>query len=139
MYYAPETMKASSFKLPDVTRKEFALWLLRRRKRHKVTGASMFPLLKPGDEILYDKRAYRHESPEVGDIVVALHPSKRDFRIVKRVTRRREDGTFNLQGENPFETTDFKAVPASKILGKVTCVFYRAENNNSEDKNRKAI
>lgn len=96
----------------------------------------MFPLLKPGDEILYDFRAYFRKPPEVGDIVVARHPSRRELKIVKRVSRVHENGTFDLQGENPFESTDFNAVPRGKILGKVTCIFYPAASRDEQNRNK---
>ncbi len=117
-------MKATSFVIPQISRREYFLWLLRRRKRFKVAGASMFPLLKPGDEVLIDQRAYNHNRPESGDIVVAWHPGRSDLKIIKRVAAVFEDGTVSLQGENPFESTDFNRVSPGKIIGKVTCVFY---------------
>ena len=83
----------------------------------------MIPLLKPGDEVLLDPRAYRHMAPEIGDIVVVPHPAKPNLKIIKRIAAVHLDGTVNLQGENPFESTDFDAVPAGTILGKVTSRF----------------
>ena len=40
--------------LADSNFKEIVLWLLRLRRRFRVTGASMFPLLSEGDEVLID-------------------------------------------------------------------------------------
>ena len=120
-------MKESSFKLPEISRKEYLRWLLRKRRRFKVTGLSMFPVLKPGDEVLIDPKAYYISQPEVGDIVVACHPARIDYKIIKRIASLLPDGALNLQGENPFESTDFNRVPASKIIGKVTSMFFSEE------------
>jgi hypothetical protein len=83
----------------------------------------MFPLLKPDEEVLVNMRAYRKSAPLVGDIVVALHPSRKGLEIIKRVAAVNPDGSFHLKGENPFETSDYRALPAGKILGKVIARF----------------
>ena len=105
---------------------ELLLWLLRKRKRFRVTGNSMLPLLQPGEEILVNLSAYQKSFPEVGDIVVANHPNRPNFQIVKRVTLVNEDGNCFLIGDNPTESTDsrsFGTVNPNKILGKVTSRF----------------
>ena len=116
-------MKGSTFRLPEISRPEFVLWLLRKRKRFKVQGASMYPLLRPGDEVLVDPRAYSRKPPEIGDLVIAQHPTRKELKLVKRVAGLHADGSLDLQGENPFETTDFNGLPANAILGRVTCLF----------------
>ncbi len=111
--------------LPDANAKELLLWALRRRDRFQVTGRSMVPLLKPGEEVLVDGCAYRGRRPEPGDLVVARHPA-RDLKLVKRVVAVREDGACLLSGDNPRESSDsrqFGAVPLDHILGRVTCRF----------------
>ncbi len=87
----------------------------------------MTPLLKPGEEILIDPRAYRHIPPKVGDIVVARHPYQKHLRLVKRVTLVLEDGRCFLKGDNPIESTDsrsFGLVDSQHIIGKVTSRFF---------------
>jgi phage repressor protein C with HTH and peptisase S24 domain len=103
---------------------EFLRWLLRTRRRLTVTGASMFPILKPDDQILYDRGAYRRRRPRAGDIVVSHHPQGEDFKVIKRVVRIHPDGRLDLQGENPFESTDFNGVDPGKIIGRVTSIFF---------------
>lgn len=125
------SMKETAFKLPDLSRKEFIYWVFRRRKRMTVVGASMYPLLKPGDEVLWNPFGYRKNQPEIGDIVIAWHPGRSNLKIIKRISAVLPDGTLNLQGENPFESTDYFRVPASKILGKVTCIFLMAEEKRA--------
>ncbi|NEN99873.1 MAG: nickel-type superoxide dismutase maturation protease [Moorea sp. SIO3I7] len=106
---------------------ELALLILRKRLRFRVTGVSMTPLLKPGEEILIDPRAYRHIPPKVGDIVVARHPYQNHLRLVKRVTLVLEDGRCFLKGDNRLESTDsrsFGLVDSQQIIGKVTSRFF---------------
>ncbi|HUF37077.1 MAG TPA: S24/S26 family peptidase [Anaerolineales bacterium] len=107
---------------------EFILWLLNRRIRFTVKGSSMFPILKPGDQVLIDPSAFRRRSPNVGEIVVALHPGGEALKIIKRVAKVHPDGQLDLQGENLFETTDYRAVEPGKILGKVTSIFSAHED-----------
>jgi len=112
--------------LPGASWQEFLLWLVGRRRRFRVTGGSMLPLLQPQEEVLADPHAYRHAPPEPGDIVVAEHPDRPKFWLVKRVLLVRENGDCVLVGDNPDASTDsrtFGAVPAIKILGRVTSRF----------------
>ncbi|MGB0385748.1 MAG: nickel-type superoxide dismutase maturation protease [Ardenticatenaceae bacterium] len=112
--------------LPDLTLREFLLWLFRFRQRFRVTNNSMLPLLKPGDEMLVDPRAYRGKSPTPGDIVIAQHPNQTDLQIVKRVASVGEDGRCVLIGDNRRFSSDsrsFGAVDCDLILGRVSCRF----------------
>ncbi len=103
--------------------RELLLWLLQRRRRFRVTGMSMFPALKPGDDVLINPRAYWQEQPNAGDIVVVRHPYRRDVRLVKRVDSVLDDGRSFLIGDNPDESTDSRAfgrVKLERIVGRVT-------------------
>ena len=111
--------------LPEINYREFFCWLLRRRKRFRVTGNSMLPVLQPEAEILVDTQAYAKTLPEIGDIVVAIHPLDRGL-MIKRVALVEEDGSCVLLGDNKLESSDsrtFGAVSAMQILGKVTSRF----------------
>ena len=108
--------------MQDSNFKELLLWLIRLRRRFRVTGASMFPLLTAGDEVLVDPRAYRQQPPQIGDIVVAQHPTQADLQIIKRVAQVMGDGRFHLQGDNANESSD-SLVPPNLILGRVTSKF----------------
>lgn len=86
----------------------------------------MFPVLREGDEVLYDPRAYRHAPPRAGDVVVARHPQRKHVQIIKRVTAVQRDGRLFLQGDNPDASTDsrdFGTVSPAQVLGKVTSIF----------------
>ncbi|MDY6782278.1 MAG: nickel-type superoxide dismutase maturation protease [Cyanobacteriota bacterium] len=114
--------------VPDVNGLEFALWLLGRRQRLQVSGNSMLPLLRPGDEVLVNFRVYRDRSPVEGEIVVARHPHQPGVKIVKRVIAVLEDGRFILMGDNKGESTDsrhFGSVALAQIAGKVVSLFAR--------------
>lgn len=112
--------------LQDINYWELLLWLLRKRKRFRVTGLSMTPLLQPGEEILVDFHAYHQSFPQVGDLVIAAHPYYSDLRIIKRVVSVAEDGYCFLQGDNLAQSTDsrsFGMVSIEKICGRVTGRF----------------
>ena len=105
---------------------ELLLWLLRKRKRFRVTGLSMTPLLQPGEEILVDLHAYQKSFPQVGEIVIAAHPYYSDLHIIKRVVFVAEDGSCFLQGDNLTESSDsrsFGTIDLDKIIGRVTSRF----------------
>ena len=109
--------------LKESSWRELLLWLSGFRKRFRVIGTSMVPLLRPGDEVLVNPRAYRQTVPQVGDIVVSRHPYRVDVRLVKRITTLLEDGRCLLEGDNPSDSTDsrsFGAVAPQRILGRVT-------------------
>ncbi len=106
---------------------EFCYWLLGLRRRYRVAGVSMQPLLSSGDEVLVDPRAYRRQSPRIGDIVVAQHPVQPGLQIIKRVATIDALGIYHLQGDNPdpSQSSDSR-VPAGLILGRVTSLFANA-------------
>jgi len=90
----------------------------------------MAPLLRPGDEVLVDMRAYRQMRPCLGDIVVARHPYRSDLLLIKRVAQVLENGSCTLEGDNPTESTDsraFGSLPPECILGRVTSRFAKSE------------
>ncbi len=105
---------------------DILLWISRRRRRFRVTGLSMLPLLQPGDEILVNFKAYQQSNPQPGDIIVGQHPYKPQTRIVKRVTEVKPDGSCFVQGDNLAESTDsrvFGWMSSQQILGQVTSRF----------------
>jgi nickel-type superoxide dismutase maturation protease len=94
----------------------------RRRRRYRVAGDSMYPLLRDGDEIEVDLDAYRDGGPEPGDVVLVRHPFKRGVEMVKRVLRIEGDGRVFLIGEDPLESRDsrgFGPVRGELVLGRV--------------------
>ena len=105
---------------------DLLLWVMRLRRRVRVTGASMFPLLQAGDEVLVDMRAFRRHPPRVGDVVVVRHPHRAELKMVKRVTAVFPDNQYHVTGDNPAASTDsrdFGAVTLEHILGRVTSRF----------------
>lgn len=105
---------------------DLLLWLLGRRKRFRVTGLSMTPLLQPGEEVLVDLYAYQTSFPQIDDLVIAIHPQNCDLQIIKRVVAVAEDGSCFLQGDNLAQSNDsrsFGAIALQQILGRVTSRF----------------
>lgn len=82
----------------------------------------MAPFLRHGEEVLADPAAYVHHLPTAGDIVVARHPFRADVLVIKRVIGEAGDGSYELRGDNPTESTDsrdFGLVRHELILGRV--------------------
>ncbi|MER6330076.1 nickel-type superoxide dismutase maturation protease [Streptomyces sp. NPDC001034] len=82
----------------------------------EVTGPSMVPTLRHGDQLLV--RYGGVVGP--GDIVVLRHPFQQDLLVVKRAVERREGGWWVL-GDNPYaggDSTDYGVVPEELILGR---------------------
>ena len=96
---------------PHAGSKEILLWLLRRRRRFRIEGHSMEPVLREGDEVLVKslpphplltspiqgEEIPKNSPPlvggarggvldrvRVGDVVVAEHPKRRGFMVVKQ-------------------------------------------------------
>ncbi|HIK45992.1 MAG TPA: nickel-type superoxide dismutase maturation protease [Leptolyngbyaceae cyanobacterium M65_K2018_010] len=98
-------------------------WWLGRRRRFRVIGQSMQPLLQPGEEVLINPQAYRQRLPQPGDLVVAQHPGQPDLRLIKWVAYRQGEACF-LRGLNETASTDsrtFGPVGRAALLGQVIC------------------
>ena len=83
----------------------------------EVVGGSMEPTLRAGDVCVVRKT----NRISVGDVIVALHPDREDFLLVKRAIRRDGD-TWWIEGDNATSSDDsrlFGPVPRSLIFGKV--------------------
>ena len=94
----------------------------RRRRRFRVSGDSMYPVLRDGDEVDVDLDAFRSRAPSPGEIVLARHPFKRDTVMVKRVARIESDGRVFVVGEDPLGSSNsrgFGALSPDAILGLV--------------------
>ena len=84
------------------------------------------PLLQPGEEILVDIKAYENKLPQLGDLVIAIHPDSPNLRLIKRVAQVSEDGHCFLIGDNTSASTDsrsFGLVALEQIIGRVTSRF----------------
>jgi nickel-type superoxide dismutase maturation protease len=84
-----------------------------------VTGPSMVPALRHGDQLLVDIRSVRRP-PRAGDVVVVQLPDRP--LSVKRVVRVESDRGLWLQGDNAFGSTDSRdlgVVPAEAVAGRV--------------------
>jgi signal peptidase I len=60
----------------------------------------MLPLLMPGDRVLVDRGAFRHELPERGALVVFHDPERPGHRLLKRVSGLPDD--VLLRGDQGF-------------------------------------
>jgi nickel-type superoxide dismutase maturation protease len=88
-------------------------------RRVLVTGPSMTPALRHGDQLLVDVRAVRRPA-RAGDVVVVRLPDRP--LAVKRVIRVEADGAAWVEGDNAFGSTDSRdlgAVPPESLAGRV--------------------
>src|SRR5436190_9151897 len=85
--------------------------------RFTVADTSMQPSLSPGDRLLVSTWS----RPQVGDLVVLVHPARRRTVLVKRVAERTATGLL-VRGDNPNVSDDsryFGEVPTALVIGKV--------------------
>ena len=56
-----------------------------RARRVVIQGWSMYPTLAPGERVLFDSLVYQLGHPQRRDVVLARHPTRHSFKLVKRV------------------------------------------------------
>ncbi|MEU0332588.1 nickel-type superoxide dismutase maturation protease [Streptomyces sp. NPDC006193] len=87
----------------------------------EVTGPSMVPTLRHGDQLLVRYGG----TVRTGDVVVLRHPFQQDLLVVKRAVERREGGWW-VRGDNPYaggDSTDYGVVPEDLVLGRAWLRF----------------
>jgi nickel-type superoxide dismutase maturation protease len=91
--------------------------------RVEVAENSMLPALRPGDWLL----ARRTRRVRQGMVVLAWHPARADFLLVKRAARR-ADGGWWLASDNPaagaVDSASFGPVPRELIVGQALIRYW---------------
>jgi signal peptidase I len=64
-----------------------AIWKLNGYRSYSASHADMEPTIVPGDELVADLHAYRHTSPERGDVVIAQQRKADAFNWIARPSR----------------------------------------------------
>jgi len=82
--------------------------------RVRVSGPSMSPTLKHGDQLL----VVRADRARPGDVVLARFPVRPELLVVKRVVRAVEGGWW-VEGDSPLVTDDSRAFGAAVVVGRV--------------------
>ncbi len=59
----------------------------------------MFPTYKDGDSINAEKINVSHKV-DVNDIVIFMHPLRKDCKLIKRVTQVKDDSRLFVEGDN---------------------------------------
>jgi signal peptidase I len=108
---------------------------------YRIVTGSMEPAVTKGDFVIFDKTAYKHQSPEKGDIVVFTYPNDRSKLYVKRIhalpgdTVRQDssrtivvpNGSFYVLGDNRGHSDDsrhYGPIPLTELLGKARQVYF---------------
>jgi nickel-type superoxide dismutase maturation protease len=99
--------------------------------RVEVAELSMLPALRPGDWLL----ALRTRRIRPGQVVLARHPVRADFLLVKRAIRR-VDGGWWLESDFPeapgaADSNRFGPVPDELIVGRVLVRYWRPRRTRS--------
>ncbi len=117
------------------------------RRRFRVSGLSMSPVLQDGDEVIVKINDRSLSSVRVNDVVVLYHPDRHNLIMIKRIKdiclkkttvvtpskspKTIEQATMKarqyfVQGDNLSASTDsrhFGWVDENLIIGKVVCRF----------------
>ena len=98
--------------------------------RIAVAEQSMEPALRPGDWLLVWRGLRPGRPPRIrpGQIVIARHPGRADFLLVKRAARRDGDGWWlesDNRGAAAVDSRSFGAVPGELISGRVVLRYRR--------------
>ena len=96
-------------------------------RRITVRGPSMYPTLRPGDRILFDRLAYRIADPQTGEIVLARHSSRPRVLFIKRIGDASHSGEYHLLGDNPDASTDSRTLGPFRredILAKAWLIYW---------------
>lgn len=100
----------------------------------------MYPCLRAGDRILFDRLAYKLEDPQTGDIVLARHPSRHKVLFIKRIASINpnslgvrfepdavDGGRYHVLGDNPDASTDSRTLGPFRredILAKAWLIYW---------------
>ena len=109
-------------------------------RRIVVRGPSMYPTLRPGDRILFDRLAYKVDDPQPGDVVLARHPSRSGVLFIKRIASSDssslgirfqpdtgEGAGYHLLGDNPDASTDSRTLGPFRredVLAKAWLIYW---------------
>ena len=113
----------SLFQKPDL----FALFsiLIGHRQHLRVVGDSMHDTISEGDLIIYKKINPKNLDLNIGDIVVAFHPTLKRKLIIKRIYQIHQN-KFDLRGDNFLNSIDSREwglFELDLIVGKVEKIF----------------
>ena len=95
------------------------------RQHLRVVGDSMEGTISEGDLIIYKKTNRKNLDLNIGDIVVASHPTIKNKLIIKRIYKIHQN-KFDLRGDNSLSSTDSREwglIELDLIVGKVEKIF----------------
>ncbi len=87
--------------------------------RFKVSGHSMEPNLKEGQEILVSSLPYFFREPKVGEVIAFKNGDKFIVKRIRKVLGER----LQVKGDNKGDSKDFGWIEREKIIGKVIYTY----------------
>ena len=116
--------------IPDMLVGQSLATLLTGLKTYKIPARGMEPALQIGDHVMVDIRVYRHRPPQVGEVIVFVHPSDPAIRMIKRVAEAPKgtagDALFVLGDdlENSSDSRQWGPVPLTAVRGKALYIYW---------------
>lgn len=110
--------------IPDTNFREIFLWVLQLRKKYRVEGHSMMPLLKPGDQIMVKK--VKKDELSVNDIVIFKHPFDKKKKLVKQIDKIYDKNRLVVSGINKEDSLDSRSlgiINKKLIIGRLSSLF----------------
>ena len=86
-----------------------------------VNGYSMWPLIRSGDRVYFERFSYVYKNPIVGDVVLIKEPSEKNVNAIKRVVAVPKDKVFISEKEifiNGIFLWDHTFIPEDSPPGK---------------------
>lgn len=87
--------------------------------KFKVSGHSMEPYIKSGQEIIVSSLPYLISDPKLEDVIA--FKEKQKF-IVKRI-KEIKNGKYKVLGDNKKDSKEFGWIERKRIIGKVIYIF----------------
>lgn len=83
--------------------------------KFKVSGHSMIPKLKPGQQILVSSLPYLFSKPKVGDIIAFKDGKKSIIKRIKNIKKNK----YLVKGDNEGDSKNYGWIDRKEIVGKL--------------------
>lgn len=87
--------------------------------RFKISGHSMMPLLKPGQEIIVSSLPYLFSNPKQGNVIAFKSGNKFIVKRIKKITGHK----LLVTGDNKSDSKDYGWINKKDIIGKMIYIL----------------